>query len=570
MPRNSWGTLLDFVLLLAFALGPTHAFAENYAFLVAVQDYDVKDLKPLNYTRSDIAEFARVLQKSGFRPQNIVVLNDKPEKARYMAESDKIRTELDLVLSGVESQDTLIVAFSGHGVQFEGEEKNYYCPLDTNLDDPKRARLIALSEIYEKLKQCPAEKKLLLVDACRNDPLSPVKKSRATVNLKSVTRPQTEPVPKGVVALFSCSAGQESYEWPELKHGVFFHHILEGWNGAAADESKQVTLDALVFYSRKRTQEFARLNLKAIQTPQLKSDFEGTWVLRKVESVDEPEITNKIGMKLRLIPAGEFQMGSPASEVGRSEDEEQHRVKISQSYYLGKHEVTRGEFRKFVEATDYKTEAEKDEKGGYGYTGDEGTPYAQKPEFTWRNTGFTQTDEHPVVNVSWNDAVEFCKWLSKNERKTYRLPTEAEWEYACRATVSTRWFRGDDQSILEQIANVADSALFSKHAFFSYAKSWNDGYVFTAPVGKFSANKFGLHDMHGNVWEWCSDWYDAKYYASSPTNDPRGPETGSSRVDRGGSWYSGPGDCRSAYRSGDSPSYRDFYLGFRVALGTRE
>lgn len=255
---------------------------ENYAFLVAVQDYDLKDFKPLQYTRNDILEFAKLLGTAGFKPENIVVLTDKSDKPRYLAEAEKIRKELDLLLDGLDDGDTLIVAFSGHGIQFEGEEKNYYCPLDTDLEDPKRGKLIALSEIYDKLKQCTAEKKLLLVDACRNDPLSNIKKSRDTVKLKSVTRPQSEPVPKGVVALFSCAAGQQSYEWPELKHGVFFHHVLEGWKGAADDGDRQITLDEVVTYSRQKTQAFARLTLKAAQTPQLKSDFSGTWVLSNV------------------------------------------------------------------------------------------------------------------------------------------------------------------------------------------------------------------------------------------------------------------------------------------------
>lgn len=274
--------------------------AENYAFLVAVQDYSVRTLKPLKFTRNDIEAFSKVLQASGFKPENIVQLTDKPDRPRFTAEARKIRGELQLLLDSIDSGDTLIVAFSGHGVQFEGDEKNYYCPLDANLDDPKRGSLIPISEIYDKLKQCPAEKKLLLVDACRNDPMSLLNKSRETVRLKSVTRPQTEAVPKGVVALFSCAAGQESYEWPEFKHGIFFHHVLEGWNGAAADGNKQITLDDLVSYSRKKTQTFARLNLEASQTPQLKSDFEGTWVLRTLTATAAPAPANTITERSRV------------------------------------------------------------------------------------------------------------------------------------------------------------------------------------------------------------------------------------------------------------------------------
>ena len=136
-------------------------------------------------------------------------------------------------------------------------------------------------------------------------------------------------------------------------------------------------------------------------------------------------------------------------------------------------------------------------------------------KYSWRNTGFEQTDEHPVVNVSWNDAVAFCKWLSKKEGKTYRLPTEAEWEYACRAGTTTRYYSGDDPETLAKVGNVADAALKAKFPDWKYTIKASDGYVFTAPVGKFKPNAFGLYDMHGNAWQWCADWYGEEYYCAS-------------------------------------------------------
>ena len=131
-----------------------------------------------------------------------------------------------------------------------------------------------------------------------------------------------------------------------------------------------------------------------------------------------------------------------------------------------------------------------------------------------------------MVNVSWNDAVAFCKWLSKKEGKTYRLPTEAEWEYACRAGTTTRYYSGDDPETLAKVGNVADAALKAKFPDWKYTIKANDGYVFTAPVGKFKPNAFGLYDMHGNAWQWCADWYGADYYATSPLDDPTGPDSG--------------------------------------------
>ena len=133
--------------------------------------------------------------------------------------------------------------------------------------------------------------------------------------------------------------------------------------------------------------------------------------------------------------------------------------------------------------------------------------FAFNEKYSWRNAGFEQTDEHPVVCMSWNDAVEFCKWLSRKEGKTYRLPTEAEWEYACRAGTTTRYYSGDDPETLAKVGNVADAAAKAKFPEWTWTIKASDGYVFTAPVGRFKPNAFGLYDMHGNAGQWCADWY---------------------------------------------------------------
>src|SRR5262249_17434552 len=151
------------------------------------------------------------------------------------------------------------------------------------------------------------------------------------------------------------------------------------------------------------------------------------------------------------------------------------------------------------------------------------------PRYSWREAGFAQTHEHPVVNVSWNDAVAFCAWLSHKEGRSYRLPTEAEWEYSCRAGTDTRYYSGTDPETVALVGNVADASAKRKFPNWTTIKN-DDGYVFTSPVGRFQANAFGLHDMHGNVWERCQDWYDAAYYKKSPKQDPPGPSTGSFRV----------------------------------------
>ncbi len=275
--------------------------------------------------------------------------------------------------------------------------------------------------------------------------------------------------------------------------------------------------------------------------------------------------TKTAGIRLKLIPAGEFLMGSTdGDKYALNLEKPQHRVRITKPFYLGVTEVTRGQFRVFVDDVGYKTEAEKDGKGGSGWN-EETKKFEQNPRYTWRSPGFEQTDEHPVVNVSWNDAQAFIGWLSQKEGKTYRLPTEAEWEYACRAGTTTRYFSGDDPEGLAAVANVADGTLKEKHPGWTTIAA-RDGHVYTAPVGRFQANAFGLHDMHGNVWEWCQDWAGADYYKQSPVDDPPGPSGAASRVLRGGSWSIGPRFCRSAFRLRLGTGSRNNFLGFRLAL----
>ena len=261
------------------------------------------------------------------------------------------------------------------------------------------------------------------------------------------------------------------------------------------------------------------------------------------------KFTNSIGMKLVLIPAGRFTMGSPANEQGHHDNEgPQHEVEISRPFYMGANPVTKGQFAAFVKSESYKTEAESDGRGGFALTAP--GKWEQRPEFNWRSPGFDQTDDDPVADVTWNDAVRFCQWLSKKEGRTYELPTEAEWEYACRAGTSSSYAFGDDPKVL------GDYAWFSA----------NSGRR-THPVGTKKPNQWGLNDMGGNVWQWCADRY--ANYQSGPVKDPKGADTGDVRVTRGGAWYIGPLDCRPACR-GHDPSNQSPNHGFRVVLRPAE
>jgi len=258
------------------------------------------------------------------------------------------------------------------------------------------------------------------------------------------------------------------------------------------------------------------------------------------------ELTNSIGMKFRLIQPGTFMMGSPASEAGRDSDERQHQVTLTQPFYMGVYPVAVGDFKRFVDKVGYKTEGERDGKGAYGWTGKE---WKQDAKITWRNPGFTQTDQDPVVCVSWNDAQSYCQRLSEVEGKSYRLPTESEWEYGCRAGSSTAYCFGDGEARLGEYAWYDSNSGNKTHA-----------------VGQKKPNAWGLYDMHGNVWEWCSDWHGE--YPSGAVTDPTGASTGSYRVLRGGGWRYVAALCRSANRNGLGPSGRNDDLGFRLALSS--
>ncbi|RZI92965.1 MAG: formylglycine-generating enzyme family protein, partial [Rubrivivax sp.] len=173
-------------------------------------------------------------------------------------------------------------------------------------------------------------------------------------------------------------------------------------------------------------------------------------------------------------------------------------------------------------------------------------------------------------NVTWHDAVAMARWLSAKEGRRYRLPTEAEWEYACRAGQTTRFQNGDDPQALTRAGNLFDQDA-ARHwpQWAPQATKGRDGYDFTAPVGRFAPNAFGLHDLHGNVWEWTSDYYGEDYYARSPIDDPQGPADGNVRVRRGGSWHTWPFYARCSFRNWNTEETRYPLVGFRLVLEAR-
>lgn len=320
----------------------------------------------------------------------------------------------------------------------------------------------------------------------------------------------------------------------------------------------------------------------------------GVWLLAAVFGAHAADnvavLENSLGMRFVRIPAGSYVMGNdrslarmrelfpeyPEQRLAELDDETPaHAVHITRDFWLGQHEVTVGQFRAFVGQSGYVPESIRDGSGGYGFdprhdpaNSPIGDAFAGRdPQFSWANPGFAQTDEHPVLNVTWNDALAMARWLGEREGRRYRLPTEAEWEYACSAGQSTLYPAADEPESLDRTANVFDasSAAFWPH-WVPYARPTDDGHAFTAPVGSFAPNAFGLYDMVGNAWEWTADWYDASYYQRSPATDPAGPEQGRVKVRRGGSWHTWPLYARCNFRNVNSPDTRYVLQGMRLLL----
>ena len=236
-----------------------------------------------------------------------------------------------------------------------------------------------------------------------------------------------------------------------------------------------------------------------------------------------------------------------------------HKVCVA-GFWVGKTEVTRGQFRRFAETTGYETEAEKQ-----GFSLIWRGEWKAQQEYNWRMANFDLDSRHPALHVSWNDAKAMAKWLSEQNGMLFRLPTEAEWEYVCRAGTKTIRFWGDAPHEACTYANIADRKAQIQFMDLSI-HNCDDGYSYTSPVGSFHPNRFGLYDILGNVWEWCEDRYDPNYYDKSPKKNPKGTSNGSYRVMRGGFWGSEPIDLRCANRSREAPQGRSDTYGFRLVI----
>ena len=520
---------------------------QKWALLIGVNDYSyVTDLK---FCGNDIVALQKQLLAVGFPQDHVTLMHEGAQERRYQPYKSNIEVELGLLLGELDESgtrlkkrglaepgDLVIVAFSGHGIHPTGENKSYFCPIDAIVN--KSRSMVALEKIYKLLELSPAGVKLLVVDACRNDPRPGGQKAmKATTETKGFAKTLENP-PKGILVLSSCAPGQVSWEDEQIQHGVFMKYVLEGLGGAAdeaiGDRNQKVSLLELYRYTSDKTKTYVARTRGQLQTPALKGDitgdFEfGTLTNPKPDLLIAPfgkevaqakqaawakhlktdvTITNSIGMKLTLIPPGEFKMGSSEDEASFGASP-QHYVRLTKPFYLAETEVTQKQWKLLMGTTPWRT---------YDDSGKE---------------LFKEGDRYAATKVSWNNAQLFLKKLSEKEGVTYRLPTEAEWEYACRAGTETKYYFGDslDRS--------------SEYAFFGPSQLMTMGpesLDLIHLVAQKKPNNFGLCDMHGGVAEWCADWYNDNYYkklAGKTSTNPTGPISGDHKTTRGGHSFTG-------------------------------
>ncbi|HAH44136.1 SUMF1/EgtB/PvdO family nonheme iron enzyme [Gimesia sp.] len=291
-------------------------------------------------------------------------------------------------------------------------------------------------------------------------------------------------------------------------------------------------------------------------TPERIREVQQAWAdFLKLPPQMEVPLGAGVNIDLELIPPGEFMMGTldetlKNTKASTTQQKIKYQVltadlpyrlaRITQPFYMSRTEISRKQFRQFVAQSQYRTDAERDGRGGTDFTTSK-----RDPQITWASDlGGTLNDDHPVSNLTWYDARNFCGWLTRKQaRLSFDLPAESQWEYACRAGTTTPWFAPGEQQL-------------SRYGRF--------GTTHTHPCGQLQANAFGLYDMHGNVTEWCRDYFSNEESFSNPVNNPSGPHTGTHRMLRGGSAIQDSVSCRSGYREGRLPVMRDATTGFRV------
>lgn len=541
--------LLVSFLLLAFGISSIEtAFAgKKVAFLVGVNKYKKPGFSSLSYAERDVDQMSKELESLGFEVSKLTGKD---------ATKTNLDTTIKKLVAPLSADDLILVMLAGHGQQ-KAKGDAFFCPYDAIISDD--STLFSLSKLLNETLAPNVGRKLLLIDACRNDP-DPGRGRSAGIQGRRIS------LPEETVVMFSCRAGQQSFENDKLKQGIFTHCVLDALRGKAARNGK-ISWSSLQLHvmekmasteikkylptGRKQTPipaggvPFTILGDMAsrsfprppvilegptfLKVPFTKAQLDAKLKEWTYKSTTKKDFTNSIGMKFNLIPPGEFQMGSKNSEKELAEKYEinspdffkqefpRHTVQISKPYYICTTEVTQKQWKNIMGTEPWKL----------------AKPFK-----------IEEHDNVPAVNMTWNDAQTFIRKLSEQDKVNYRLPTEAEWEFACRAGSDKTFFFGNDDKLAKS------------YAWF-IPKNFDRNSIIRSPrlVAQKLPNHFGLFDIVGNAKEMCADWYSSDYYKTSPILDPKGPTTGETRVVRGGGWSSiGPRHFRSSNRFSVSPT----------------
>lgn len=464
--------------------------------------------------------------------------------------------------NSLQANDVVFVYFSGHGVGYEGQ--SYLLPIDADISCLEQIEThgIGLQRILNDLNAKRVKNIFVMLDACRNLPsLQACNASTKGIMVKGLIHPTNNP--SGSTVVYATKEGRTADDNSNAKNGLFTECLLRYLTRPSWSIRTILDRTALdVKQASRNNQEPARYE------EGMYGDF--FFLIDPVKDSIPPGYPPNIQLPYEpimvSITGGVFRMGS---NEGGSDERPIHLVEVS-DFTMSQSEISVQDFKVFVDEKKYITEAEKVGKSMVW----NGIKWIEKEGADWHcdalgNRRKQEEYNHPVLHVSWNDTNAYCNWLREKTGKTYRLPTEAEWEYAAGNGLTHTRFSWGDEGPSAQVGNVADEQTRTKYRDWEIVANYNDGYVYTSPVGTYQENRLGLKDMTGNVWEWCNDWYDAKFYTSSVELNPQGTLSGKERVLRGGSWYNALENSRVAKRHHQKPSYQSGSIGFRVCYNTK-
>ena len=576
------------------------------ALLIGIDEYQL--LQPLRYARNDAQQFAEVLQQHcGFDAEDIFLMTCQSKRGLF-ADAAIIEHAL-LNLQQETTLDLLIVGFWGHGFLTETGQR-FLCGVNTLEHDLKRTA-ISLNVVKEKLSQIQACDTLVFLDCCQNRPAIPGRGASAETlqqedeaafesmgrDIKAARQKQSFQRDPRFALLSACGAGQKAYEWEQREHGIFTAHLLDGLRNGLSSITQltdyvvdRVPRTASKYYQQSQVPFFELTGgdivlgrgqrRKVLDQPVFSSlKLKDAANSNPIESLPSRPRNGKrhtidlghgLSLDMTYIPGGNFRMGNrlrPAEIVSRYGGKEEwytdadpiHEV-ILDGFWMGTYAVTNAQFMRYVTETGNEPES-----GGFGWDFEE-HQFKEMPDVSWNRTQWPWRDDNPVVYVSWHDAQGFCDWLKQKTGLPWCLPSESQWEYACRSGTDSVFFWGDDPADGDGYLNAADETGPPSGEKWNNSFPFSSGHKWVAPVGSFKPNPFGLYDMLGNVWEWCQDHWHKDYRGTPSNGTPWKSESGSLRVCRGGSWNGSPGLCRSADRNRYGPGIRYYNLGFRVVL----